>query len=98
MADTTLDKDINAQIEELRSQIGDLSAQLSGRIEAASQGANEMLSSAKAKASHVSDQARTEGRNLVRAAKENPAATSSIFVGGVLLGLFAGFLIGRLSE
>lgn len=98
MADITLDKDINAQIEELRNQIGKLSTDLANRIGDASERTDEALSSAKTKISNVADQARTEGRNVVKAAKENPATTSSILVATALLGLFAGLLIGRLAD
>lgn len=98
MADITLDKDINAQIEELRNQIGKLSADLASRIDVASERADEALSSAKTRVSNVADQARTEGRNVVQAAKENPTATSSILMATALLGLFAGLLIGKLAD
>lgn len=98
MADTTLDKDINAQIEELRSQIDRLSSDLAKRIDSASERADEALSSAKAKVSNIADQARTEGRNVVQAAKENPTATSSILVATALLGLFAGLVLGKLTD
>jgi len=98
MADITLDKDINAQIEELRSQIDRLSSDLAKRIDSASERADEALSSAKAKVSNIADQARTEGRNVVQAAKENPTATSSILVATALLGLFAGLVIGKLTD
>ncbi|HEY0124818.1 MAG TPA: hypothetical protein VGC14_24245 [Rhizobium sp.] len=98
MADVSLDKDINAQIEELRNQISKLSSELAGRIDVASERADEALSSAKAKVSAVTDQARSEGRNVIKAAKENPTATGSVLVTTALLGLFAGILIGKLSN
>ncbi|MBB6483612.1 hypothetical protein [Rhizobium lusitanum] len=98
MADMKLDQDINAQIEELRNQIGKLSADLVKRIDSASERADEALSSTKAKVTHIADHARAEGRNVVQAARENPTATSSILVATALLGLFAGLVIGKLTD
>jgi ElaB/YqjD/DUF883 family membrane-anchored ribosome-binding protein len=92
------EKDINAQIDELRSQIDRLSADLGRRINSASDRADEALSSAKGKVGTIADQARSEGRNVVQAAKENPTATSSVLIVTALLGLLTGLLLGRLSD
>jgi ElaB/YqjD/DUF883 family membrane-anchored ribosome-binding protein len=98
MADVSVDKNINAQIEELRNQVSKLSSELASKIDVASERADEALSSAKATVSSVTDQARSEGRNVIKAAKENPTATSSVLLTTALLGVFAGILIGRLSN
>ncbi|MEZ2219766.1 hypothetical protein [Rhizobium sp. RCC_161_2] len=98
MADISVDRDINAQIEDLRNQVSKLSSQLADRIDVAAERADEALSSAKAKVSSVTDQARSEGKNVIKAAKENPTATGSVLVTTALLGVFAGILIGRLSN
>lgn len=98
MADISLDKDINAQIDELRSQIDRLSTDLAKRIDSASNRADEALFSAKGKVASIADHARSEGRNVVQATKENPTATSSVLIVTALLGLFTGLLLGRLSD
>ena len=98
MADVSLDKDINAQINELRSQIDKLSTELARRIDSASDRADEALSSARGKVASIADHARLEGRNVVQAARENPTATSSVLIVTALLGLFTGLLLGRLSD
>jgi ElaB/YqjD/DUF883 family membrane-anchored ribosome-binding protein len=98
MADVSLDKDINAQINELRSQIDKLSTELARRIDSASDRADEALSSARGKVASIADHARSEGRNVVQAARENPTATSSVLIVTALLGLFTGLLLGRLSD
>ncbi|MFT4003650.1 MAG: hypothetical protein QM684_25750 [Rhizobium sp.] len=98
MADVSVDKDINAQLEELRNQISKLSADLGKRLDAASSRADEAISSAKTTVSDIADQARYEGRNVVQAARDNPTATSSILLGTALLGFFAGLVVGKLSD
>ncbi|NLS15617.1 hypothetical protein HGP16_03475 [Rhizobium sp. P40RR-XXII] len=98
MADVSLDKDINAQIDELRKQINKLSTVLTKRIDTASDRADEALYSSKVKVARIADQARSESRNVVRAAKENPTATSSILIATALLGVFTGLLLGKLSN
>lgn len=98
MADIAPDKDINAQIDELRNQIDKLSTDLARRIDTASEHADEALSFAKTKVSAVANQAREEGRNVVRTAKENPTATSSILLGTALVGFVAGLLVSRLND
>lgn len=98
MADIQLNKDVNVQIEELRSQLDKLSTDLAGRIDLASERADEALSSAKAKVSDVADKARREGRNVVQAARENPTATSSVLFATALVGFFAGVVVGKLSD
>ncbi|MBN8952350.1 MULTISPECIES: hypothetical protein [unclassified Rhizobium] len=98
MADASLDKDINAQIDELRSQIDKLSTELAKRIDSASERADEALSSARTKVASIADHARSEGRNVVQAARENPTATGSVLVVTALLGVFAGLLLGKLSD
>ncbi|AYG66583.1 MULTISPECIES: hypothetical protein [unclassified Rhizobium] len=98
MADVSLDKDINAQIDELRKQINKLSTVLIKRIDAASDRADEALYSSKAKVASIADHARSEGRNVAQAARENPTATSSILIATALLGVFAGLLLGKLSN
>ncbi|GAC1040735.1 hypothetical protein [Rhizobium sp. No.120] len=98
MAGVTLDKDIKAQIDELRSQIDRLSTDLAKRIDSASDRTDEALSSAKVKVATIADHARSEGRNVVQVARENPTATSSVLLVTALLGFFTGLLLGRLSD
>ncbi|MDK4701306.1 hypothetical protein PH562_03590 [Rhizobium sp. CNPSo 4062] len=98
MADVALDKDINAQLNELRSQIDKLSTELARRIDSAADRADEALSSTRGKVATIADHARSEGRNVVQVAKENPTATSSVLIVTALLGLFTGLLLGRLSD
>ncbi|MBB3285981.1 MULTISPECIES: hypothetical protein [Rhizobium] len=98
MADVSLDKDINAQIDELRRQISKLSTVLKTKIDTATDRADETLYSSKAKAASIADQARSEGRNVVQAARENPTATSSILIATALLGVLTGLLLGKLSN
>ncbi|KAA1178837.1 hypothetical protein FP026_20505 [Rhizobium tropici] len=98
MADVSLDKDINAQIDELRRQINKLSTVLTNKIDTASDRADEALYSSKAKVASIADHARSEGRNVVRAARENPTATSSVLIATALLGVLTGLLLGKLSN
>jgi ElaB/YqjD/DUF883 family membrane-anchored ribosome-binding protein len=87
--------DLQRQIEDLRSDVAKMRDSISAILEDASERASDLYDGAARTATWAGSRLKDQAHSISETVQENPAAISSAFVLGGIVGLFIGMAFGQ---